>query len=360
MTRPFLARALSAAACVAAAVGVCALPAAGQGAPPLGCGEGGRATAVKLLRPAGVSITRDGGMLIADHALNIVCRVAPGGAITRYAGIGLPGRTGDGGPATAARLEYPLCAREELSGAVLIRTGFGPERLRVVSRNGRISSRTGPLPRCDVATLPNGDRLVADHDRYVVRRVGSDGASRVVAGTGRCGVAAGDGGPATAATLAWPTSVAALRNGGFLVADERNGVVRRVSPGGTITTVAGRPPPPGTPDGAVCIQAEGSYSIPNYLVIRGVVRARAHRAVVVRYETTFDVAARFTITQGRWVVGSFLRSGTSGYTSARLPVSLAPGTYAIVLRARGSAPASSEDAARLPFTKTARARLVVR
>ena len=352
-------KAVWSACCAAAALGVASLPAGGQGTPSaVGCGEGGRATAVKLLRPSSVTVTRNGGMLIADRALNIVCRVSPGGSIERFAGIGMPGRSGDGGPATAARLSYPTCARESGSGDVQIAVSFGPNR--VVARNGRISSSRGNQPRCDTATLPGGDRLVAVPHEYVVRRVSRDGTATVVAGNGTCGVTSGDGGEATAAVLAWPAGVEVLPSGAFLIADERNGVVRRVSPGGTITTIAGRPPAPGTPDGAVCIQAEGSYSIPNYLVIRGVVRARAHRDVLVRYETTFDVAARFTIKQGRWTVARFLRPGKSGYARARLPVSLDPGTYSLIVLARGSAPASSEEVTRLvPFTKTARARLVV-
>ena len=75
-----------------------------------------------------------------------------------------------------------------------------------------------------------------------------------VAGTGTAGFS-GDGGLATAAQLDTPTDVAATADGGFLVADGYNDRVRRVSPAGTITTVAGdgtsgfgataaRPPPP--------------------------------------------------------------------------------------------------------------------
>jgi hypothetical protein len=200
---------------------------------------------------------------------------------------------------------------------------------------------------------------VADLERYVVRRVGSEGASVVVAGTGDCGVAAGDGGKATRATLAWPSGVAALPGGGFLIADARNATIRRVSADGTITTVAGRSPPPGTPAAEVCIQATGAYAIPNYLVIRGPVRARAHSPVTVRYETTFDVAARFTIKQGGRVVGEFRQRGRSGYARAQLPASLAPGTYSLRLRATGLAPRNSETPPSVPFTKTALARLVV-
>ncbi|MEX2196896.1 MAG: hypothetical protein WD844_16600 [Thermoleophilaceae bacterium] len=59
-----------------------------------------------------------------------------------------------------------------------------------------------------------------------------------VAGTGTFGFS-GDGGAATAAQLNFPSGVAVTADGGFLIADRSSHRVRRVSPGGTITTVAG-------------------------------------------------------------------------------------------------------------------------
>lgn len=83
-----------------------------------------------------------------------------------------------------------------------------------------------------------GGVLVADPVAQRVQRIAPDGTITTVAGTGTAGFS-GDGGPATAAQLNGPRGVAALPGGGFLIADGENQRVRRVTPDGRITTVAG-------------------------------------------------------------------------------------------------------------------------
>jgi hypothetical protein len=90
-----------------------------------------------------------------------------------------------------------------------------------------------------VALAPGGGFLIADSDNNRVRKVDPDGAITTVAGTGVAGFN-GDALPATMADLDHPSSVAPTRDGGFLIADTNNHRIRKVMPGlGTITTVAG-------------------------------------------------------------------------------------------------------------------------
>jgi hypothetical protein len=122
--------------------------------------------------------------------------------IFTVAGTGIYGFTGDGAPATAAELGHP----------------------------------TG------VAVTADGGFLIADALNNRIRRVSPRGTIATVAGSGGGfpnGGFAGDGGPATAAQFEQPTGVAVTAGGGFLIADSGNRRIRRVSPGGTITTVAG-------------------------------------------------------------------------------------------------------------------------
>jgi hypothetical protein len=216
-------------------------------------GDGGPAPAAALNEPLGVAVMPDGGYLIADAGAARIRRVSPTGTITTVAGTGTPGYSGDGGGATAAQLFAPSGVAALPDGGYLI-ADTGNSRVRRVSPAGTIttvagngtrgfSGDGGPATAAEIfdpnglAVMPDGGFLIADGD-YVVRRVFPDGTITTVAGTGVQGFS-GDGGPATAAQLNLPYSVAVTPDGGFLIADSGNRRVRRVSPTGIITTVAG-------------------------------------------------------------------------------------------------------------------------
>ena len=161
-------------------------------------GDDGPATDAQLNDPFGVAVTADGGFLIGDLVNNVVRKVSADGVITRVAGTGTSGSAGDGGPATDAQLNGPV----------------------------------------GVAVTADGGFLIADSGNNMVRKVSAAGVITRVAGTGTAG-GAGDGGPATDAQLNGPVGVAVTADGGFLIADQNNAVVRKVSAAGVITRVAG-------------------------------------------------------------------------------------------------------------------------
>ena len=167
------------------------------GGPP--CGDGGQADDAELSQPRGVTSLPDGGYLVTDSLDHRVRRVLPDGRIVTVAGSS-QGLSGDGGPATAARLSAPT----------------------------------------DTAVLPDGSFLIADTANHRIRHVGLDGRIRTVAGTTRG--FSGDGGPATAAQLDAPSDIAVLTTGGYVIADTANSRLRRVDLAGNITTLAGTGP----------------------------------------------------------------------------------------------------------------------
>src|SRR5439155_963426 len=163
-------------------------------------GDGGPATAAKLNFPEGVAATADGGFLIADLGNQVIRRVSPAGPITTVAGrLTVAGPTGHGGPATGATLNAPA----------------------------------GVAPTAAVGFL------IADASNHGIRRVSPAGRITTVAGTLTVSGSTGDGGPAAAAELNFPAGVATTADGGFLIADANNHAIRRVSPAGRVTTVAG-------------------------------------------------------------------------------------------------------------------------
>lgn len=203
------------------------------GGPPGGpeVRDGIPATQATLGSVSGLSVGPDGSILIADSGQNRIRRVASDGTISTVAGSGPASGlytgpdAGDGGPATSARLAVP----------------------------------TG------VAALPNGGFLIADKERNVIRRVAPDGTISTAAGRSAVQGFAGDGGLAKAALLRFPTDVAAIADGGFLIADSGNRRVRRVGPDGRISTVAGNGREGFAGDGGAATRARlgGSAGVPN-------------------------------------------------------------------------------------------------
>ena len=216
-------------------------------------GDGGPALAAAIAHPRGIVFLRDGSFVFAEPFANTVRRVAPDGTITTIAGTGETGYSGDGGPATAARLFLAHGVAQLPDGSLLV-ADAGNNRIRriadgiitTVAGTGAhgFSGDGGPAvlarianPR-GVAALPDGGFLIPDTDNNRVRRVFPDGTIKTVAGTGTPGFS-GDGASALAAEFRSPFGVAPIADGGFLVVDAGNSRIRRVSRDGTIATVAG-------------------------------------------------------------------------------------------------------------------------
>ena len=103
---------------------------AGTGAPG-NTGDDGPATGAQLNEPVGVAAIPDGGFLIADALNNEVRQVSAAGVITRVAGTGTTGNTGDDGPATDAQLNRPVGVALTADGGFLIADTFNNEVRKV-------------------------------------------------------------------------------------------------------------------------------------------------------------------------------------------------------------------------------------
>ena len=83
-------------------------------------GDDGPATVAELNFPVGVAVTADGGFLIADSGNYVVREVSSAGVISRVAGTGTAGNSGDDGPATDAELNNPYGVAVTADGGFLI------------------------------------------------------------------------------------------------------------------------------------------------------------------------------------------------------------------------------------------------
>jgi RHS repeat-associated protein len=264
-------------------------------------GDGGPATAARVRRPQGIAIGPDGSIYISDQGNYRVRRIGTDGIISTVAGNGSSSVSGDGGPATAAAIGLPFGIDVGSDGSLFIADGQG-NRIRRVGADGIITTFAGTgdggfsgdggpavnaqlaSPR-GVAVADDGTLYIADYTSNRIRRVSPSGIITTFAGNGLIG-GDGDGGPATAARMYQPNSVAVGEDGNIFIADTGGSRVRVVAPSGVINTMAGKGPRPfgdlelGTggpatsayvdkpldvavaPDGTLYVATIGSGSIP--------------------------------------------------------------------------------------------------
>jgi streptogramin lyase len=184
--------------------------------------------------------------------------------VDTVAGTGQAGRSGDGGPATAAKINNPFGVVRGPDGALyfceydgqLIRRIGKDGVLTTVAGSGQSGYENGPALKAsfnkphEIRFDGRGDLYVADMMNHAIRRIDlKTGTVATVAGTGKAGYS-GDGGPATEALLKQPHSLQFGPDGDLFICDIGNHVLRRVDKAGRISTFAGTGKAGTTPDGA--------------------------------------------------------------------------------------------------------------
>ena len=219
-----------------------------------GLGDGLLATSATLLDPTAAALDTAGNLYIADTGNNRVRRVDPSGLITTFAGNGtITGFGGEGEPATLAPMDAPQGVSADTAGNVYI-SDTNHSRVIRVDTAGNLHTVAGTgtpgyIGDGDALTSElygpeglavdgGGNVYIADAQNQRVRMLTPDGTISTVAGTGANGFS-GDGGPAVAAELSYPSAVALDSSGDLYIADTGNNRIRMVTPDGDITTIAG-------------------------------------------------------------------------------------------------------------------------
>jgi sugar lactone lactonase YvrE len=220
---------------------------AGTGAAGL-TGDGGPAVQAQLNLPAQIQVAADGTLYFSDYGNRRLRQISKDGTIGTLAGSGIrstvgpsPTAVGDGGPAITATLSIPSGLVFDTAGNLLV-SEFNGDRVRQIAPDGTIRTLAETVGHPFGLTLDSVGALYLPSGDSRVRRVDPGGAVSVIAGTGTgSGLirSQGDGGPATAATLNEPKSVAVDAGGNIYIADTSNARLRVIDRNGIIRTASG-------------------------------------------------------------------------------------------------------------------------
>ena len=216
---------------------------------PVGGFADGKGSAAKFRSPRGVAVDAAGNLFVVDTDNAVLRKIVADGTVTTWAGTaGTVGSTN--GLGRVARFNSPQDVAADASGNLFI-TDAGNQVIRKVTPTGVVSTLTNSVSRFTsprgVAVDRSGNLAVSDNDAQTVTRILSSGTVTVLAGSAsRHGYADGVG---EAARFNRPTGIAVDRQKNVYVTDNFTHVIRKMTPDGVVTTLAGRVWTTGLEDG---------------------------------------------------------------------------------------------------------------
>ncbi len=211
--------------------------------------------------PGGVALDGSGNLFVADAGNHTIRKISPAGEVTTLAGSAGESGSADGS-LSEARFNGPVSVAVDGSGNVYV-ADSGNYTIRKITPGGAVSTLAGVVgqrgsadgtgsaarfaPPYGLAVDGSGNLYVADGNNDAIRKVTPAGAVTTLAGSAESrGSADGAG---SEARFSQPMGVAVDAAGNVYVAEEGNSTVRKVTPAGVVSTLAGTPPQPGMLDG---------------------------------------------------------------------------------------------------------------
>jgi sugar lactone lactonase YvrE len=206
----------------------------------------GTATNASFSLPFGVAVDSAGNVYVADYGNNRIRKITSAGVVTTFAGTSSGSADGTG---TNASFSVPAGITVDSSGNIYVGDG-GNHRIRRItpagvvttfagssqgSANGTGTNATFNVPR-GLAFDSSGNLYVADTNNHRIRKITSEGVVTTFAGSGSAGSADGTG---TNATFNGPLAIGVDSTNNIYVGDSANNRVRKITPQGVVTTIAG-------------------------------------------------------------------------------------------------------------------------
>jgi hypothetical protein len=237
----------------------------------------GQSLAAQFNHPCAVAVTQEGFIVTADSLNNSIRVISPTGKVTTLAG----GAFGDAGYidglCSNARFNSPQGVAVDHDGNIIV-ADTSNHCVRIITPVGQVSTLAGSDDEgfqdgqgnlaefnapTSVAIDCDGNIIVADNGNHSVRKVTPEGKVSTVAGNGKPGLFDGVG---STATFLDPISVATDGDGSIVVADRKSHQIRMISPDGQVATIAGRSGEGGWQDG---VGQDATFQSPCGLVVDG-------------------------------------------------------------------------------------------